>query len=149
MRRLFVIGCLFLLSALAFAATPDGAVLPKIFAGWQLQKSEVHANPAQADPVNADLLKEDGFQSVQTAAYTKPDRKLSVKAARFIDASGAYSAFLFYRTPQMATEDIAEQAASSNERILLRQGNLLVDANFDRITPMTAGELRELARDLP
>ena len=149
MKRLFTIACLFLLSSLAFAAAPNGAVLPKIFAGWQLKTSEVHDTPAQADPVNSDLLKEDGFKSVETAEYTKPDRKMSVRVARFEDASGAYSAFLFYRTPQMAAEDIGDQAASNNDRILFREGNLLVDAHFDRVTPMTAGELRELAHNLP
>jgi hypothetical protein len=148
MNRLFIVVCLFVFSSQLFAAPPDAAVLPKIFAGWQQQKSEVHNTPTQVDPVNADLLKEDGFKSVQIADYAKPDRKMTVRVAAFNDATGAYAAFLYYRTPQMAQEEIADQAASNNERILFRKGNLLVDAKFDRITPMSGGELRELANDL-
>jgi hypothetical protein len=132
------------------ASSPSkGALLPKIFAGWQMQSSSTSADAAKVDPVNADVLKEDGVNAIETAEYTKPDRKLTVKVARFGDASGAYSAFLFYRTPQMAPVDVGDQGASSNDRILFRDGNLLVDAKFDRMTPMTAGELRELANDLP
>ncbi len=78
MKRLIFIFSLLLLSSLAFAAAPQKGVLPKIFAGWQLQNSQVHDDPSQADSVNADLLKEDGFKSVETAEYTKPDRKMSV-----------------------------------------------------------------------
>lgn len=125
------------------------AVLPKVFAGWQVASSSTSTEPAKADPAYADLLREDGFKLVETAEYTKPGRKMSIKAARFDDATGAYAAFLFYRTPQMAKEDIGEQAASAGERVLFREGDLLLDVNFDRLTPMSPGELRELASDLP
>jgi len=149
MKRLFSLLFLLLLSSLAFAASPTNGVLPRIFAGWQLQNSQVHNDPSQADSVNADLLKEDGFKSVETAEYTKPDRKMSVKVATFNDATGAYAAYLYYRAPQWAQEEIADQAASNNERILFRKGNLLVDVKLDRVTPMSGGELRELADNLP
>ncbi len=149
MKRLISILCLLLLSPFAFAAGSKKGVLPKIFAGWQLQNSQVHDDPSQADSVNADLLKEDGFKSVETAEYTKPDRKMSVKVATFNDATGAYAAYLYYRAPQWAQEEIADQAASNNERILFRKGNLLVDVKLDRVTPMSGGELRELAHNLP
>jgi len=149
MRRFLPIILLFVLSSLSFAAAPNKGVLPKVFAGWQLQKSEVHNTPAEADALNADLLKEDGFKSVELGEYTKPDRKMSVRIATFNDATGAYAAYLYYRSPNMAQEEIGDQAASNNERILFRKGNMLIDAKLDRITPMSGGELRELADDLP
>jgi len=130
-------------------AAPKEQVLPKIFAGWQLQSSSTTADLSKGDPLHSDLLKEDGANEIDTAEYVKPERKLSLKVARFGDASGAFSAFLFYRTPQMVDVEIADQAASNNNRVLFRKANLLVDAQFDRVTPMTAGELRELADNLP
>ena len=96
------------------------------------------------------MLKEYGFTGAETVTYTRKDgRKLTVKAARFKDATGAYGAFTFYRQPAMKTERIGTKAASANERILFFRDNVLVDANFDRVTEMSAAELRELAGMLP
>ena len=48
------------------------------------------------------MLKEYGFADSETATYTRDDgRKLTIKAARFNDATGAYGAFTFYRQPAM------------------------------------------------
>ncbi|HZD31038.1 MAG TPA: DUF6599 family protein, partial [Candidatus Angelobacter sp.] len=76
-------------------------------------------------------------------------RKLAVKAAQFKDATGAYGAYTFYRDPAMKSEGIGTKAASANERILFFRSNVLVDAAFDRVTGMSAAELRELAAMLP
>jgi hypothetical protein len=95
------------------------------------------------------LLKEYGFNQLESAQYAKPGRTLAIKLARFNDASGAYGAYSFYRAPEMAPESIAEQSASNNQRVLFLRGNFLVDATFDHITPMSGGELRELASLLP
>ena len=93
------------------------------------------------------MLKEYGFTGSETATYTRDDgRKLTIKAAQFNDATGAYGAFTFYREPAMRTERIGTKAASANDRILFFRSNVLVDANFDRLTGMSAAELRELAR---
>jgi hypothetical protein len=148
-RLLIALSVFFAMAANAAPPAAKEAVLPKVFAGWQVASSSTSTEPAKADPAYADLLREDGFKLVETAEYTKPGRKMSIKAARFDDATGAYAAFLFYRTPQMAKEDIGEQAASAGERVLFREGDLLLDVNFDRLTPMSPGELRELASDLP
>jgi hypothetical protein len=149
MKRWLVL--VLLISTFTLAA-PQGAptpVLPKVFAGWQRTSAAISTDPAKADPAYADLLKENGFQTVETAEYTKPGRKMTIKAARFDDATGAYAAYLYYRTPQMAKEDIADQSASNNERVLFRRGDLLIDVKLDKVTVMSAGELRELASDLP
>jgi hypothetical protein len=135
-----------------FAAAADNtAILPKSFAGWtQSETVQTTANPAQADAAYPAVLKEYGFADAETATYTRDDgRKLTIKAARFNDASGAYGAFTFYRQPAMKTEEIGTKAASANNRILFFRSNVLVDANLDRLTAMSAGELRELAAMLP
>src|ERR1700722_552811 len=129
----------------------NAPVLPKTFGGWNaagdIKKS---SDPAVADPINAEVLKEYGFNDFETASYTRDDgRKLTIKAARFADASGAYGAFTFYKMAQMLVEKIGDQGASLNERVLFYRGNILVDAAFQKLSGMSASELRELSSDLP
>ncbi len=129
-------------------ATP---ILPAHFAGWQISGStQASKDPSVADSVNAALLKEYGFSDFESAAYNRDDgRKLAVKAARFEDTSGAYGAFTYYKLPQMLTEKIGDQGASLNERVLFYRGSILVDAVFEKLSAMSAAELRELAGALP
>jgi len=143
---LFLIG----LVSVVFAADAP-TVLPKDFAGWHMQgAAKTSTDAGTADPANAALLKEYGFNDFASAAYTREDgRKLTVKAARFNDASGAFGAYTFYYQPEMQREQIGDQGASFNQRILFYRGNILLDAVFDRITAMSAAELRELAGSLP
>jgi len=137
--------------ALANEAAPSASVLPKQFAGWEIAGSSRTSNdPAAADPVNAAVLKEYGFTSFESATYTRDHgRKLTLKAARFGDASGAYGAYTYYKTPVMLTEKIGDGAASMNERVLFYRGNILVDGVFQKLSAMSAAELRELADGLP
>ena len=141
------------LATLCFAtgAPNPPSLLPRAFGGWQLaDRAQVSPNPESADPVNAGLLKEYGFTDFAGATYKRSDgRKVTVKAARFQDASGAYGAFTFYKTPEMLNEKIGDQGASVNERVLFYKGNILVDAVFQRLSAMSAAELRELSDNLP
>jgi hypothetical protein len=126
-------------------------ILPNEFGGWKLSsRASSSKDPAVADPVNAAVLKEYGFSDFESAAYVRDDgRKVDIKAARFADTSGAYGAFTFYKTPPMLLEKIGDQAGSLNERVLFYRGNILIDAVFQRLSAMSAAELRELAGDLP
>ncbi len=156
---IFLIGCLWLAPpAIAGDPSPECApsgpcntFLPHSFAGWtQTGTVKTTSNPAQADSAYPAVLKEYGFTDSETATYTRDDgRKLTIKAARFGDASGAYGAFTFYRQPAMKTEQIGTKAASLNDRILFFRSNVLVDANFDHVTEMSGSELRQLAGLLP
>src|ERR1700677_5968 len=141
---------------LAFAASPGAdspapPILPKQFAGWQIQGvAQATKNAAVADPTNAALLKEYGFSDLETASYKSDDgRTLKLRAARFSDASGAFGAYLFYLQPDMAREEIGDQGASLNQRVLFYRGNILVDAIFSELSVMSAASLRELAGRLP
>jgi hypothetical protein len=137
----------------AFAA--DGAaatpLLPKEFGGWQMAGTlRTSSEAAAADASNQALLREYGFVDFASATYARDDgRKLTVKAAHFADATGAYGAFTYYKMPQMITEEIGDQGASLNERVLFFRGNILVDAVFQKLSAMSAAELRELAGLLP
>jgi len=172
LRPLFVVFVPFLFCglfcAVAFAAEPPAPVvasstsappasvsatpvLPTEFAGWQVKGAVAKSDdPAAADAANAPVLKEYGFRRLENAAYTRDDgRNLTVKAAVFEDASGAYGAFTYYYSDEMREETIGGQAAFLNNRVLFYQGNVLVDAVFDRMSVMSAAQLRELAGLLP
>jgi hypothetical protein len=107
-------------------------------------------DPAAADPANAAVLKEYRFTDLALATYIRDDgRTLKIRAARFADASGAFGAYTFYLQPEMAKEQIGDQAASAGERVLFYRGNVLVDAQFSQESAMSGAELRELAGALP
>ena len=156
-RQLSVVFVSFFCAA-GFAAQPPEpvpvsptAVLPSEFAGWQVKGAVTRSDdPAAADAVKAPVLKEYGFQRLEKAAYIRDDgRNLVIKAAVFEDASGAYGAFTYYYSAEMGEETIGGQAAFLNNRVLFYQGNVLVDAVFDRMSVMSASQLRQLAGLLP
>jgi hypothetical protein len=135
----------------AGAEAPLPPILPKQFAGWQIQgAAQPSKDAAAADPINAALLKEYGFTDLESATYKSDDgRTLKIRAARFVDASGAFGAYTFYLQPGMAREEIGDQAASLNQRVLFYRGSIVVEAVFSQLTVMSAAALRELAGMLP
>jgi len=157
-RRYIPVVLICLLSISVFATAPatkneaiPRAVLPANFAGWQLQGNiQTSTDPTSADPTNPAILKEYGFTDFASGTFAREDgRKLTVRAARFADASGAYGAFTFYKQSEMLNEKIGDQASSLNNRILFYRGNVLVDAVFDKLSVMSAAELRDLASVIP
>ncbi len=154
--RFAILAVVVCLLGVAFAATPATAspvppILPKQFAGWQIEgAAQASKEAAAADPTNAALLKEYGFTDFEAAVYKSDDgRTLKIRAARFADASGAFGAYLFYVQPGMAKEDIGDQSASADPRVLFYRGQILVEAVFSRVSPMSPANLRELAGLLP
>jgi hypothetical protein len=83
------------------------------------------------------------------ANYKREGETLSLRALRFDDLSGAYGAYSYYRQNGWPKEEIGTGAASDNNRVLFWKGTTVVDAAFSRVGPMSAGELREIARQLP
>jgi len=135
-KLIFVLTVLLTLAAFAGEApraTPG--ILPNQFAGWEIAGSpHVSKYPAVADPVNATRSRSTALQILKSAVYTHDNRKLTVKAARFADTSGAYGAFTYYKMPQMLNEKIGDQGASLNERVVFYRGSILVDAVFEKLT---------------
>jgi hypothetical protein len=132
-------------------ATPaPQTLLPETFAGWQLTGTPEQSTQASAaDPGDAVPLQEYGFTRYESAKYTRDDGELTVKAMEFGDATGAFGAFTFYRRPTMSVADIGSGGAFDGTRVLFWNGTTLVDAKFQHITPMSAGELRDLITQLP
>lgn len=148
MIRVFSFLLALLVAPVLSAAEPG--ILPANFNGWQKGPAGITTTaPATADRADADVLKEYGFSSAELATYTRDDRKMEVKAARFNDASGAYGAFTFFVQPKMQTEKIGDQGASNDSRVLFYRGNVLFDVTLDRVTAMSAADLRALANSLP
>jgi hypothetical protein len=126
------------------------AVLPDSFAGWvATSKPRAITDPGQADPANKEALKEYDFTDAVQGDYKRDGEALSIHALRFHDASGAYGAYSFYRQNGWPREDIGTGATSNKNRVLFWRGNIVVDANFSQIGPMSGSELRELAGLLP
>jgi hypothetical protein len=142
---------LFIAPAFADQSARPTAILPAQFGGWKMAGApRISSDPVAADPANAALLKEYGFIGFESATYTFDDgRKLTIKAALFPDATGAYGAFTYYHSPAMLDEKIGNQGASLNEHVLFYRGEVLVDAVFQKLSAMSAAELRELASQLP
>jgi hypothetical protein len=154
-RFTFLPAVLACLTSVVFAANSPAsqapALLPQQFAGWEMHGAvSTSADPAAADSTNAAVLKEYRFSDFASATYTTEDgRTLKIRAARFVDASGAFGAYTFYLQPAMTKEQIGDQGASLGERVLFYRGHVLVDAQFSQETPMSGAELRELAGTLP
>ena len=134
----------------AAVAPRNSGFLPRTFAGWEQSTMQRSTDPALADAAHAPILKEYGFTDLEAATYLRPEgREMTLRAVRFGDASGAFGAFSFYKTTEMLPEQFGDQGASFNERALFYRGNVLVEAKLDRVTAMSAAELRELSNALP
>ena len=132
------------------ATAAPQTLLPETFAGWQITGTPEQSTQAStADPGDAVPLQEYGFTRYESARYTRDDGELTVKAMEFGDATGAFGAFTFYRRPTMSVASIGSGGAFDGQRVLFWSGKTLVDAKFEHITPMSAGELRDLVTQLP
>jgi hypothetical protein len=125
-------------------------LLPESFAGWMATGAPKKiTDAALADPANAAALKEYDFTDDVVAMYKRSGETLSVHALRFHDASGAYGAYSYYRQNGWPKEQIGTGATSNNNRVIFWVGDIVVDATFSQIGPMSGAELRELAGQLP
>lgn len=150
-RRALLLSALLLFAA---ALTAQDAMAPSLlpaqFAGWSKQKGSQSGREARlADEAQPALLAEYGFTDFESATYVREGRRMEVRAARFHDSSGAYGAFTFYKTPRMLYEDIGNQGGAANEHVLFYRGNVLVNVMLDKVTTMSAADLRQLAAALP
>jgi len=134
----------------AKAAKADPALLPADFSGWTATgAAKPLKDAAEADSANAAALKEYGFTDGSLAGYQRGSETLTVKALRFVDASGAYGAYSYFRHDGWPKEDIGTGATSDQNRVLFWVGNVVADANFSHISTMSGSELRDLASGIP
>ena len=132
------------------AAKADAPLLPQAFAGWQTDSpASPTTDPSQIDSSSSAALKEYGFTDGLARDYTRDGETLKIKALRFSDASGAYGAYTFYRHSNWPKVEVGTGGASDFNRVLFWRGNIVIDATFQRISAMSAAELRDLAATLP
>jgi hypothetical protein len=131
-------------------ATAPPPLLPSAFSGWTaVAPARSSADPAVADPSNASVLTEYGLKQYAAAEYRHGGGKMALTAMRFVDATGAYGAFTFYRKVDMRPDDIGKQAAADSHDVVFWSGTMLVDATSDRIGPDERAALKALASALP
>jgi uncharacterized protein DUF6599 len=129
---------------------PPKSLLPDAFAGWvAAEPPKSVTDPVQADNASVSALKEYGFTDAVLADYKRDGETLTVHALSFLDTSGAYGAYTFYRQNGWPKEEIGSGATSNKNRVLFWEGTTVVDATFSNLGPMSAAELRELAKQLP
>jgi hypothetical protein len=129
---------------------PPKPLLPDAFAGWVAAEPLKNViDPAQADSASVAALREYGFTHAVLANYKRDGEMLTVRALSFPDTSGSYGAYTFYRQNGWPKEEIGTGATSNKNRVLFWEGTTVVDATFSNIGPMSAAELRELAKLLP
>jgi hypothetical protein len=103
-------------------------LLPAAFAGQPREGDIiVDPTPSTADASHAAILKEDGMVQASHARYGS-GAGWTVQAISFGDVTGAYSAFTFYRTPQMQPEHVGDDAASGQGIFVARRGATVVIA---------------------
>lgn len=132
------------------APSKPGPLLPNAFAGWVADGPlQTVTDAAKADSANAEALREYDFTHALLATYKRDGDTLTVHALGFLDTSGAYGAYSFYRHNGWPKEDIGTGATSDHNRVLFWLGNTVVDATFSHLTSMSAAEMRELAAQIP
>jgi hypothetical protein len=125
------------------AAAAAQEILPASFSGWESK------GKAAVKLADAHILNEYGLKEAELREYSRGDRKITLKALRFDDATGAYGAFTYYRQPDMVKEGLCSEAASARTHVLFFCTNVMVDAQLDKVTAMTMAELRDLVKSLP
>jgi hypothetical protein len=93
------------------------------------------------------IVTEDGLKRFAQSDYGS--EAASVTAFRFVDASGAISAYDYFQKPGMRRERLGDDAASSGDEFLLRSGVNVVRASFKGGHEAMAGFAKELIDRLP
>jgi len=125
----------FLLALPCRAADSPRPVLPRQFGSWTLTGAQEVASASLSSTLGEDfpVLVESGLTSAYRGSYQRSGAGASgtmpAVLFRFRDASGAYGAYTFLRTPDMYSSDLTEKCAIGHDRILAVAGNLLLDVS--------------------
>jgi len=143
-------------SAQTTLVIPPARLLPDKFGPWQAEVSSSPTESFQPQGETVAAFKEDGLtrSSHQTYHQAKGSETMNVEAYQFVDATGAYSAFTYLRSPGM--KGLSEQKTAGAETVtkpggefLVWRGATVVKATVTRVRPTTSDELRQLALTLP
>ncbi|SNT30272.1 hypothetical protein SAMN05421770_10756 [Granulicella rosea] len=137
---------------------PPAPLLTGHFMNWDRQGDAASGKePAAADAANAAILKEDGLTRFATATYThsadSPEKSgtLDATAMQFVDATGAFSAFTFYRSQlphahaMTGAAKIGSESVSDGDTTLMWAGTAILRTKGTA----NAKELLALTSSLP
>ena len=147
MRRTLIFA--FLLGLCLAPALRAQQALPDHFGSWSASapaaKTAVEA-PGKPSGEPVAVLQEAGLDGVSRRAYASSGRTLTLILYQMHDPSGAYAAFTYLRTPEMADSDLAEYAAVGRDTALILSGASLLEARG--LAGASLADLRELAAAL-
>ena len=144
--------CLLAQTAHPIAKNPHArqTLLPSRFSGWAEEGAPITGTvSAKVDEANADVLKEFGLKDFAESTYRRGASKVSLRAMRFADATGAYGAFTFYRGAGMKPEAIGNDGAGNAHESVFWYGVTVVDATFEHPAGNEESALKALVADLP
>lgn len=84
----------------------------------------------QVDAADATVLKEDGLKRFARSEYIDGGQHVDVTVYKFVDASGAISAYDYFKKPGMRAEKLGDDAIRNGDELLMRSGVNVVQANF-------------------
>lgn len=124
--------------------------LPAAFAGVPREGAPTTGGTADlADGAHVAMLKENGFTDASTAHYAGVDgAHWTLQIFRFGDATGAYSAYTFYRQPDMQTQQLGDNSAANGNVFLVRDTATVIRAERQGGTAPAAGDLLAAMRVL-
>lgn len=117
-----------LLLASALPAAAQG-ILPASVAGWNAASPQASQDLQQIAGPAAAALKEYEVQSTESRAYSRGADSLTATVYSFKNTAGAYGAYSFLRTPDMAQANLTQHSSMSSDRALALTGNLVVQFN--------------------
>jgi hypothetical protein len=148
LTRILAVSVLFV-PALSFALEPPpssaSSLLPQSFAAW----TQTAAPTNTPDTADAAVLHEYGLAQYATANYASGAKRITVRAWRFADATGAFGAFTFYRQPAMHAENIGRDSAANGDHYLFWAGTTVVDATFTQPSSDEKSVIAALAGTIP
>jgi hypothetical protein len=143
MRRAFAILALLLLAA--FPAAAQG-ILPISFAEWRAETGSQTISDFSTAELGA-ALHEYGLTGAEMRLYELRGDMVQASLYRFKDPSGAYGAYSYMRTPEMARASATEHSSMAPGRALILEGNLVADLSWKGDPPSDI-DLKALAAAL-
>jgi hypothetical protein len=103
------------------------------------------------DAADAPVLTEDGLKRFAQSEYAAANGSAqgTIAAYRFADASGAISAYDYFRKPGMRPEKVGDDAVSSGDELLMRSGVNVVVGHFKLDHDAMLALTKELSGHLP
>jgi hypothetical protein len=96
----------------------------------RVAEGDVGDGLGQVDAADATVLKEDGLKRFARSEYVDGGQHADVTVYKFVDASGAISAYDYFKKPGMRAEKFGDDAVRNGDELLMRSGVNVVREEF-------------------